>query len=42
MNEKLQKVVTIVAVLTLAYLGVEFAVALAIDSVSIIADSVNF
>ena len=42
MNEKLQKDAIIVAVLNLAYFGVEFAVALAIDSVSIIADSADF
>ncbi len=38
----LRKVVIIVAILNLAYFGVEFAVALAIDSVSLFADSVDF
>ena len=38
----LRKVVIIVAVLNLAYFGVEFAVALAIGSVSLFADSVDF
>jgi Co/Zn/Cd efflux system component len=42
MNPKLRKVVIIVAALNLAYFGVEFAVALAIDSVSLFADSVDF
>ncbi|TLY22717.1 MAG: cation transporter [Nitrospirae bacterium] len=42
MNANLRKVVIIVAVLNLAYFGVEFAVALAIDSVSLFADSVDF
>ena len=40
MNANLRKVVIIVAVLNLAYLGVEFVVALAIGSVSLCADSV--
>ena len=38
----LRKVVIIVAVLNLAYFGVEFAVALAFGSVSLFADSVDF
>jgi Co/Zn/Cd efflux system component len=42
MNPNLRKVVIIVAALNLAYFGVEFAVALAIDSVSLFADSVDF
>jgi Co/Zn/Cd efflux system component len=42
MNPKLRKVVITVAVLNLAYFGVEFAVALIIGSVSLFADSVNF
>jgi Co/Zn/Cd efflux system component len=42
MNANLRKVVILVAVLNLAYFGVEFAVALAIDSVSLFADSVDF
>jgi len=42
MNANLRNVVIIVAVLNLAYFGVEFAVALAIDSVSLFADSVDF
>ena len=42
MNANLRKVVIIVAVLNLAYFGVEFAVALVIDSVSLFADSVDF
>ena len=42
MNKSLQKVVIIVAALNLAYFGVEFAVALAIDSVSLFADSIDF
>ncbi|MEO7862271.1 MAG: cation transporter [Nitrospirales bacterium] len=42
MNTSLRKVVIIVAVLNLAYFGVEFAVALAIGSVSLFADSVDF
>ena len=42
MNAKLRKVVIIVAVLNLAYFGVEFAVAIAIGSVSLFADSVDF
>ena len=42
MNASLRKVVIIVAVLNLAYFGIEFAVALAISSVSLFADSVDF
>jgi Co/Zn/Cd efflux system component len=42
MNANLRTVVIIVAALNLAYFGVEFAVALAIDSVSLFADSVDF
>ena len=42
MNEKLRRVVIVVAVLNLAYFGVEFAVALAIGSVSLFADSIDF
>ena len=42
MITSLRKVVIIVAVLNLAYFGVEFAVALAINSVSLFADSIDF
>ena len=42
MNANPRKVVIIVAALNLAYFGVEFAVALAIESVSLFADSVDF
>ena len=42
MNANLRKVVIIVAVLNLAYFGVEFAVALAIGSVSLFSDSIDF
>ncbi|HEX6826362.1 MAG TPA: cation transporter [Nitrospiraceae bacterium] len=42
MNANLRKVVIIVAALNLAYFGVEFAVALVIDSVSLFADSIDF
>ena len=42
MNTNLRKVVIIVAALNLAYFGVEFAVALVIDSVSLFADSIDF
>ena len=38
----LRKVVIIVAVLNLAYFGVEFAVALTVGSVSLFADSIDF
>jgi Co/Zn/Cd efflux system component len=42
MNANLRKVIIVVAALNLAYFGVEFAVALAIDSFSLFADSVDF
>jgi Co/Zn/Cd efflux system component len=42
MIENLRKVVIIVAVLNLAYFGIEFAVAAAIRSVSLFADSIDF
>jgi Co/Zn/Cd efflux system component len=42
MNKNLRRVVIIVAALNLAYFGVEFAVAVAISSVSLFADSVDF
>ena len=42
MNTNLRKAVITVAVLNLAYFGVEFAVAIAIGSVSLFADSVDF
>lgn len=42
MKAGLRKVVIIVAALNLAYFGVEFAVAVAIGSVSLFADSVDF
>jgi Co/Zn/Cd efflux system component len=42
MITNLRKAVIIVAVLNLAYFGVEFAVALAISSVSLFADSIDF
>lgn len=38
----LRRVVLVVAILNLAYFGIEFAVALAIGSVSLFADSVDF
>src|SRR5206468_11442873 len=41
MNE-LRKIVLLVATLNLAYVGVEFAVAVAIGSVSLFADSIDF
>lgn len=41
-DEALRRVVVIVALLNLAYFGVEFAVALRIGSVSLFADSVDF
>ena len=41
-NPALRRVVTTVAVLNLAYFGVEFAVARAIGSVSLYADSIDF
>jgi Co/Zn/Cd efflux system component len=42
MNLSLRRVVIVVAGLNLAYFGVEFAVALAIGSVSLLADSIDF
>jgi Co/Zn/Cd efflux system component len=42
MIAKLRKVVIVVAILNLAYFGVEFAVALAIGAVSLFADSIDF
>lgn len=42
LNKDLRKVVIVVAILNLAYFGVEFAVALAIGSVSLFADSIDF
>ena len=42
MDERLRTTVAIVALLNLAYFGVEFAVALAIESVSLFADSIDF
>jgi Co/Zn/Cd efflux system component len=42
MTWNLRKVVILVAVLNLAYFGVEFSVALAIGSVSLFADSIDF
>ena len=42
MNANLRRVVVFVAALNLAYFGVEFAVALAIGSVSLFADSIDF
>src|SRR5882724_5541422 len=42
MIAKLRKAVIVVAILNLAYFGVEFAVALAIGSVALFADSVDF
>jgi Co/Zn/Cd efflux system component len=42
MKANLRKVVLLVASLNLAYFGIEFAVALAIGSVSLFADSVDF
>ena len=41
-DEDLRRAVRLVALLNLAYFGVEFAVALAIGSVSLFADSVDF
>lgn len=41
-DERLRRTVTIVAVLNLAYFGVEFTVALAIGAVSLLADSADF
>lgn len=42
MNENMRRTVRLVAAINLAYFGVEFAVALAIGSVSLFADSVDF
>lgn len=42
MKENLRHVVGLVATLNLAYFGIEFAVALAIGSVSLFADSIDF
>ena len=42
MNLNLRRVVILVAALNLAYFGVEFSVALAIGSVSLFADSIDF
>lgn len=42
MNSGLRRIVLVVALLNLAYFGIEFAVALAIGSVSLFADSVDF
>lgn len=42
MSVNLRRVVIVVAVLNLAYFGVEFTVALAIGSVSLFADSIDF
>lgn len=42
MNARLRKVVIFVALLNLAYFGVEFAIARLIGSVSLFADSVDF
>ncbi len=41
-DDALRRVVRLVAILNLAYFGVEFAVALAIGSVSLFADSIDF
>ena len=41
-DQGLRRAVWLVALLNLAYFGVEFAVALAIGSVSLFADSVDF
>lgn len=42
MTAKLCKVVIVVAILNAAYFGIEFAVAIAIGSVSLFADSIDF
>jgi Co/Zn/Cd efflux system component len=42
MDPKLRKVVITVAILNLAYFGIEFSVALIVGSVSLFADSVDF
>src|SRR6266851_9286748 len=39
---RMRRIVRLVAILNLAYFGVEFAVALAIGSVSLFADSIDF
>jgi Co/Zn/Cd efflux system component len=39
---RVRRMVRLVAILNLAYFGVEFAVALSIRSVSLIADSIDF
>ena len=41
-DKALRRVVTLVALLNLAYFGIEFAIALAIGSVSLFADSIDF
>ena len=41
-NDGVRRTVRLVALLNLGYFGVEFAVALAIGSVSLFADSVDF
>lgn len=41
-NDGLRRVVRLVAILNLGYFGIEFAVALAIGSVSLFADSIDF
>ena len=42
MKNKTQRIILLVAILNLAYFGVEFGVAIAIRSVSLFADSVDF
>jgi Co/Zn/Cd efflux system component len=42
MNTNLRRAVVVVALLNLSYFGVEFAVALSIESVSLFADSIDF
>ena len=41
-DQPLRRIVAIVAALNLSYFGIEFAVALAIGSVSLFADSIDF
>ena len=41
-NQNLRRVIRLVAILNLAYFGIEFAVARAIGSVSLFADSIDF
>ena len=41
-NQNLWRVIRLVAILNLAYFGIEFAVARAIGSVSLFADSIDF